>query len=128
MINNVNYSYCRNELVLVQAYDDILLAEDLIKSWDILMESQMISKDILGVVSDYRSCDFQIDVADFESIYLFIRSNIHAILNLKFALVLDSPKVAIIQLFIKRYHLDSIQVFCSMEAAMDWIDEGSRSI
>ncbi len=121
MVGNVNYSYCEKEVVLIKSYVDLITVRNLLHSWLEVKALRMITSNVKGIMSDFRGCQFEIEEEDLNSIFDFMEQNIHLAKNIKLAIVLDSPKVALVILFKRRFNINQIQIFNSKKAAIDWI-------
>ncbi len=118
---NISYHYCDKGVTLINKFKNTISIEDVLKGWQEAINAGMINSNVKGVISDFSECYSEIDQGDLDKIFNFMQSNIHLLLNLKLAVVMDSPQVALAVLFKKRYHVTQLKVFSTSKAAINWI-------
>ncbi len=121
MIDKVRFSYCERDTVLVKSFKGGISFQEYIDAWLKVRGLRMLQRNVKGVISDFSNCEFNIEEEDLDELFVFFQKNINFVVNLKLALVIDSPKVAVMTLFIKKYKIDQIKIFSSKISAMDWI-------
>ncbi len=118
---NVSYSYSEDGLILIREFRNKVTMKDIIDSWEEIVMKDMIPQNVKGVVTNFNSCELNINPGELDEIYNFFQRNIHYMMNLKIAVVIDSPKVVFPTLFKLRYSAILLESFCTKEAAIKWI-------
>ncbi len=125
MIDKVRFSYCEKDIVLIKSFNGGISLQEYINAWRKVRGLRMLQKNVKGVISDFTDCEFQIEEEELDELFIFFQKNINFIVNLKLALVIDSPKVAVMTLFIQKYKIDQIKIFSSKIPALNWIHSDS---
>ncbi len=121
MACKVSYSYCEKEVTLINSYANNVSVGSLIHSWKKVKELRLIKGNVTGILCDFRHCEFEIEENDLKKIFHFVEKNIFLEKDIKLAIILDSPKVALVILFKRRYNFKQIKAFSTPEVAIDWM-------
>ena len=109
------------ENILVRDFFDKVSAEDIIESWEIIIENKMITPTIKGVINDLTRCELDMDVNGFSTVIEYFKKH-KEFKGVKLAVVCDSPgKLVFPMLGEHRYSEMQIKPFSSVEAAVSWI-------
>jgi len=118
---NISYHYCDTGVSLINKFKNTISIEDLLNGWQDAINAGMINRNVKGVISDFSECYSKIEPGDLDKVFNFMQLNVHLLLNLKLAVVMDSPGVALAVLFKKRYHVTQLKVFSTSKGAINWI-------
>ena len=120
----MNYSveYNTNDInILIRTFKGPGTMDDIISSWEYVINNGLITKNHKGVISDFRDTNTQIELADCEKLSNFFKENIDVFKDLKMAQIIDSPLIAFPILFEKYYPDFKSRPFSTMKAATNWI-------
>jgi len=109
--------------------DDILLRtfkgpgtiHDIISSWEYVINNELISKNHIGVISDYREAIVQGGVEDLKLLGDYFRENMNIFKDLRMAQVLTTPDIALPIYFTELFPEFHFQPFSTIEEARYWI-------
>ncbi len=121
MYRKVSFEYCENDIVLIKTFKNVISLQDYLQSWSIVKGLRMLRKEVKGVISDFSGCQIEIEENELNDLFVFFQHHVHFVVNIKLALVIDSPKAGLVTLFKERYKVDQINVFSSKQGALDWI-------
>ena len=103
--------------------------EEIFSSWDHAIESDLIPKDTVGFIVDFRKAHYAIKVSDVKSLPSYFNSHTEIFGGKKMAVIVTSPQEIVIPVLIqqiqKKYQL---QPFSTEEAAIKWIMSEQSSI
>jgi hypothetical protein len=109
------------ENILVRDFIDEVRAEDIINSWEVIIDEKMITPTIKGVINNLIGCDLKMDMNGFNTVIEYFKEH-KELKGLKLAVVCDSPgKLVFPMLGEHRYAEIQIKPFSSVEAAVSWI-------
>ncbi len=118
---SVSYTYSQDGVILLRKFHEELTMEMMIESWKGIIDNDMISSNVRGVVSDFSQCNINIGLRDLKQFFVFIENNKGFFGKIKIAEVIDSPKIALPMIFKGRYGLSQLEVFSTKEKAIEWI-------
>ncbi len=116
MSDNIEYS--SDEDILIRTFKGTITMKDVISSWVYVIETGLISQYHKGIISDYREANIQIEIDDVEKLMLFFKKHEDIFKNLKLAVVIDSPNIAIPMYLTHKYPKIAAEPFSSIEAAI----------
>lgn len=98
-------------------------AEEIISSLEEEIQSGLVNLNLKGVITDYTSAEVVINVEDLDKFTAFFERNSELMTKVKYAVVIDSPVVAMPVLFKKRNPLYKMSTYNTIEAAELWINK-----
>ena len=117
----VDYKNFESPLVLIRTFSGTVTMENIISSWKYLIKKKIVTPDHIGVISDYRNSEFQIERKDVEKLYAFLNENFSIFDNLYLAQIVDSPKITFPKLFALYHSEFKSQAFSTRKAALNWM-------
>lgn len=96
--------------------------EEIFKSWDHAIENDLIPKDTVGFIIDFRKAHYALKMTDVKSMPSYFNSHPEVFGGKKMAVIVSSPKEIVVPILIqytqKKYYL---KPFSTEEAALKWI-------
>jgi len=120
---SIRYYFSECGTILHRKIHGSLSAEAMINSWREIIISGKVTKNIKGVLTDFRSCTLDIEESDLITIQNFMSSNSEFFAFIKVAEVIDSPKIVLPIIFSGRYDMPNLQAFSTIEKAKQWMLE-----
>lgn len=114
---NIEYS---SEEVLVRKFDGTVNVEDIIESWEYLIENDILKDKHKGVINDISSCELGLNSESFRKLMSYLRMN-PLLKKLKLAVVCDSAKNIVFPVLAEDEEELHVKPFSTFEAALRWI-------
>ena len=109
------------ENILVRDFIGKVSIEDIVKSWEIIIENKMLTPTIKGVINDLIGCELNMDMNGFKTVIEYLKTH-NEFKGLKLAVVCDSPGKLIFPMLGEHRYTDiQIKPFSSVDAAKNWI-------
>ena len=112
------------ESILIRDFADKVSVENIINSWDTLLEQGMLTSNIKGVINNISGCELAMDLDSFYTLIDYIKSK-DVLRSIKLAVVCNNPSMIVFPIMgeteVKELH---IKPFSTIEAAVDWIMNG----
>ncbi|MBE0649886.1 MAG: hypothetical protein IH595_03490 [Bacteroidales bacterium] len=107
--------------VLVRRFVETTATLDIIDSWNYLIDNNLVTESLKGLITDLSSCELSMDMTSFKTLISFMRNQDY-LKKLKLAVVCGNPKTIVFPLLGEREETDlRIRPFSTMEAAANWI-------
>lgn len=101
--------------------------EEIFKSWDHAIENDLIPKDTVGFIVDFREAHYALKLTDVKSLPSYFNSHPEVFEGKKIAVIVTSPDEIVVPVLIqhikKNYH---VKPFSTQEAAIQWILQDSN--
>ncbi len=105
------------ESILIRNFFGIICVEDIIESWDYLIESKLFHDKIIGVINNLSKAELNLSWDNFERLITYLKSK-QCFKNIKLAVVTDSPEQIVFPFLGKEREIDlKISPFSTVEAA-----------
>lgn len=119
-MNKVTYKYSKNE-ILLRIFKGSISVHSIINSWkDVITDKRKYK----GVITDYRYLkdeNILVDVDDISEFTKYIKLNIEFFKSIRFAVVVNSPKIAIPMILKNNFPELKFETFSTIEAAVEWV-------
>lgn len=113
--------YLYSDSILIRKFSGSVNLEEIIESWDYLIQNDLLTEKQKGVINDLSRCQLDMNMQSFEKLISYLKSN-DIFKSVKLAVITDSPDKIVYPLMgemqIKELR---IKVFATFEAAVDWI-------
>lgn len=109
------------EHILIREFKGNIDVNNIIDSWEYLIKSKMINRQIKGVINDLSNCELIMDMNRFKTLISYMKS--HDYFNgIKLAVITNSPKTIVFPTIGEKMVSEfSIRPFTTIQAAVDWI-------
>jgi len=117
----MNHIFDKENGIIIRQFSGKVVVETVIASWVEIFNLLKDDTSIKGILSDFSQADFQLDPPDLKTLMQYLRSNYDFFRNVRLAVVIDNPKVAIPMIASTEYPEFKIQAFSTSKAAMEWL-------
>ncbi|WP_372640739.1 hypothetical protein [Ancylomarina sp.] len=124
-MSNVKYSFldCNDRKILLREFSEDASIEDVIASFEEIMDMKMLANNTPGVITDLRNVKFEINTNVFKRVSIFLKNN-PELYKYKFAALTKSPlQVALVIIVNKVSTKLRVKPFSTKEAAVSWVCE-----
>ena len=109
------------ESILIRKFIWKASSLDIIKSWEYLLENNLIEKNIKGVITNLLECDLNLDMESFKTVINYMQ-NQACLKGIKCAVVTENSKTIVFPFLGEKRNSDlKIKPFSTIEAAVNWI-------
>jgi len=122
---NVKYSYidCQNSRILLREFKNEISIDDIISSFEEILEKGMLLGNTLGVITDLRGVKVEVNTKVFKKISGFLNSN-SEMYKFKLAALTDSPKQVVLATIANKVSSKlTVKPFSTFEACVKWMAE-----
>lgn len=107
--------------ILIRDFEGKVTVDEIIKSWEYLLEKKLISNNLKGVINNLLECELQMNPESFEILMSYLKK--HEILKtIKLAVVCDCPENIVFPVLGENLVKElKIKPFSTLEAATHWI-------
>lgn len=110
-----------SQSILIRKFVGRINVDDVINSWEFLLDSEMINDNMVGIISDLSNCELEIDLDSFQKLTSYLRDN-KRLVKIKQAVVSDDPKTVVFPTLGEQNERDlKIKPFSTESAAVNWI-------
>ena len=120
---SLKIDYSEENNYLIRIFNGILKPNDIISSWEYLIEEKLKKKQYFGVISDYTNVELDMELDDFDHLLDLMKRNNKLLENIKLAIVMETHINEVFPLLTLRYSQFNIHSFPTFEAAKDWMLE-----
>lgn len=106
--------------IIVRTFSGIITMDDVIHSWERIIENCLIGKNIKAIITDYMGVDIKADTIDTDKLSDFFRKNKNLFAGIRIIQVVDSPLIVYPMLLELEFTDLLIKPFSTMKAAMEW--------
>lgn len=109
------------ESVLIRKFIGEINVENIIDSWEYLIENKMITDSIKGVINDLVGCKLNMNISSFEKLMVYLKSH-ECFVNIKLAVVCEDPRTIVFPILGENKESKlKIKAFSTFAAASDWV-------
>ncbi|MGE0076587.1 MAG: hypothetical protein AB7S48_01880 [Bacteroidales bacterium] len=109
--------------ILIREFTGKVDVHEIIKSWDYLLNNQLITPKTKGVINNLGNCELNMSMEDFAALMDYLKSHPN-LKRLKLAVICDNPKIIIFPIMGEFKQKDlTIKPFTTEKAAVSWIVE-----
>jgi len=109
--------------ILVRNFTGVVEVDDIIRSWEYLLGSDLLRENIIGVINDLSDCELRMNISAFQTLIAFLKEN-DRLKKIKLAVVSSNPKIVVFPaLGEQKEHNLRIKPFTTIEAAEYWITD-----
>ncbi|MCF8379387.1 MAG: hypothetical protein K9H49_07410 [Bacteroidales bacterium] len=122
MKEKIKYHYDPKDKIMFKSYYGLISIDIIASSWMQAFEKEIIPKETVGFILDYREAIFDMDVDEHAEIANFYKKNLEVFRNKKIAIITDKPKAVVIVTLVEA--LDDgyfSKPFSTLEAARAWV-------
>ncbi|MFC2129777.1 hypothetical protein ACFLQX_03235 [Bacteroidota bacterium] len=119
----VEYSTISNSKVLIRTFKSLGTMNHIIDSWQYVIDHKILEENQIGVISDFRDADLQVNMTDLELLKNYYNSHSELFGKIKVAQVVDSPKIVYPILYELKNSKYNSKPFSKLEATIDWVQE-----
>lgn len=107
--------------ILVRNFSGLVGVEEIISSWDHLIENKLITPSIKGVINRITDCELKMDINNFKTLIDYLKNN-DILKKLKLAVICKDPKKIIFPM-LGQWEERKLQIkpFTTESAAVNWI-------
>lgn len=120
--SSFKFRYDPNTKIFYKKHFGNITREEIFKSWDHAIESNLIPKDTVGFIVDFLDAHLNLALKDAKLIPYYFNSHTDIFGYRKIAIIVRSPKEIVVPILIqyaqKKYYL---KPFSTEEAAVNWI-------
>lgn len=111
------------ESILIRDFVGKVNVDEIISSWDDLLQNGKLDEKLKGVINVLDGCDLEMNMQTFGKLIAYLKA--HSVFkNIKLAVVCDCPKNIVFPSMGEFLMKDlSIKPFSSVEFAVSWINE-----
>ncbi len=120
-MSTVAYSTSNNDKILIRSFKGYVNVEDILASWNYIIEYGLINSKIIGVISDFCESELIIDDKDFSRFKEYYDAKSNLFKNLKTTQIIITPQIVFPILFQLKYEKIKSKSFSTIEAASWWI-------
>ena len=122
--DNVNVGYDPSIKIFFKWYSGEIILDDIFRSWDYIIDNNLIPSGVKGFVLDYTNVDLKIDASGAGDITDFYNNHPHIFEGKKIALIMNTPGQVIFPLLVASSNPQYYpKPFMTEEAAIRWILE-----
>ena len=124
-MSNVKYSFLdRNDRkILLREFSEDASIEDVIASFEEIMDMKMLANNTPGVITDLRNVKFEINTNVFKRVSRFLKNN-PELYKYKFAAITISPMQVVLVIIANTVSAKlRTKPFSTLEAAVAWVCE-----
>ena len=109
------------ESILIRKFAGVVDIEEILNSWEYLIDNNMIHANLKGVINNISSCDLSIDMDGFKSLIEYLKSTAK-LRQIKLAVICTDPNKIIFPILGENIEKElRIKTFSTTEAAEKWI-------
>jgi hypothetical protein len=110
-----------SDSILVRKFTDSVEVKDIIGSWEYLLEQNMLTDSVKGVVNDITDCELNMNMESFKTLIGYLKE--HEIFKkIRLAVICDDPRKIVFPVFGGASEKElNIKPFTTMNAAVNWI-------
>lgn len=109
------------ESILIRDFTNKVSVDEIIRSWEYLIENNMINPSIKGVINNIAGCELEMTIDSFEILIDYLKMK-KIFNNIKLAVICDNPKTIIFPILgaidVKELKIKPFSTFASAE---NWI-------
>jgi len=106
--------------IILRTFTNTMSKSEIIDSFKYLLDSEMLTSNNLGMITDIRESVLEIDISDLEKMADFISNN-KLLSNIKLAVIANSSNEALYPTLINFKIGDKLLPFNSIEEAKEWM-------
>ena len=107
--------------ILIRRFVETTTAPDIIDSWNYLLNNNLVTESLKGLITDLSDCKLSMDMTSFNTLISFMRNQDY-LKKLKLAVVCGNPETIVFPFLGEMEEKDlKIRPFSTMEAAESWI-------
>lgn len=118
---NAKCEYKFEERIIIRNYKGDITVDDIVSSWNYLINNKLITPGLKGIISDFREADFLVDKTGFKKLSNYYSENIDLISHLKLAQLITTSKIVFTILFEDQNPQIPTKAFSTMGAARRWV-------
>lgn len=109
------------ESILVKKFEGDINADDIIKSWEDLKDSNLMNTSIKGIINELDSCNLNMNMDGFKRVMMYLNNQAY-LKHVKIAVVTENPKKIIFPILGEQQEKNlKIKPFSTNKAAVHWI-------
>ncbi|MBE0651718.1 MAG: hypothetical protein IH595_12875 [Bacteroidales bacterium] len=122
MNEKVTFQFSHSLGIFFKHYYGNITLEDIISSWENIIDNHLIPAETKGFVLDYRNAIIKVSPGHSASIANFYKSHLEVFNNLKIAILTDKPENVVISILVESKDEGyQSKPFSTMEAAVRWV-------
>ena len=122
MVENFKYEFDHKTGILYKYYFGSITMRDIEFSWEYAFDNEIIPKDVVGFILDYRKASFHLRTNEYLKIPLFYKQHLDVFGGFKIAIITESPKDIVVPVLVKMEDDGYLsEPFSTVEAALEWI-------
>ncbi|WP_163715740.1 hypothetical protein [Mangrovibacterium lignilyticum] len=121
-MNKFKYHWDSSRKTVFKLYAGNITLEDIRSSWEYAIANNLIPKETVGFVLDYREASLQVKVDSYEAIADFYWEHVEVFGGTKIAIISTNPRDIVIPMLVEtRDNGYMSKPFSTVEAALEWI-------
>ena len=124
---NIGYHNVFRERVLLIKYSGKINFSDIVKTWENILQEQIVKPHTKGVINDYRKTDIVLSEDELDELIVYFTNNNTIFKGLRLALLLGKPEQFVYG-YLAAYKRTDFYFFpfSTEPAAIDWVLKGDR--
>ncbi|MFZ5942410.1 MAG: hypothetical protein ACOYXB_17720 [Bacteroidota bacterium] len=107
--------------ILIRDFTGKVDVDQIIASWEYLMENRMLGENIRGVINNLSTCELEMNMESFKKLIAYLGTH-QEFSRIKLAVITANPKVVVFPALGENIRKNlSIRPFSTEEAAVFWI-------
>jgi len=121
----VKFIYKKHEkypdFILVREFLGTVSVNDIIDSWEYLIENKLLTSNLKGVINDLSNCTLNMDMNSFETLMKYLKSN-EILKSLRLAVITNNPHNIVFPIIAELEKKDlEVGTFSTLDASVNWI-------
>ncbi len=117
---SLEYQKDEENKILIRSFYGKLGMNGVIASWEDDINNNIVTKDFNAIITDFTNSENTVQMSDLGEIAAFYDKNFELFKDIKLAVVIDTPSVAILLLYEDQNTKLNHKAFTTVEAAMNW--------
>ena len=113
--------YYEDKKYLTRKFKGSLTIEDIIESWEFIIESKLKMQKFDGIINDFSNADLKMNINDLEKLLNLFKQNFEIFRDLKLAVVMTSPENIVFPVLAEKESPFKIKAFSTFKAAEEWM-------
>jgi len=107
--------------ILIRTFHGVVNMDGIIEAWQEDIQSNIVNKELHAIITDFSEANNIAKLKDLDEISSFYDKHYPLFKDIKLAVVLNSPNVAIIVFYEEKYPQLNHRAFATLQAALNWI-------
>ncbi len=107
--------------ILVRNFIGIVSAVDIIDSWKYLIQNNLLTETLLGIITNLENCELKMTMDSFKAVIEFMEQT-EQLTKIKLAVITNNPKQIVFPSYVETKTKEMrVKPFSTINAAVEWI-------